>query len=80
VALPHSGVVVSETALLEKLWSKINQDPSAINSEANGANADSVLHSWRETKRSEEHHFGSRLATAAEVQLLDGADREACWG
>src|SRR3954468_22771273 len=58
VALPHSGVVVSETALLEKLWPKINQDTSAINSEANGVDADWVLHSWREPKRSEEHHFG----------------------
>jgi len=67
--LPHFGVVVNETALLERL-----RPSHASFSEQ----ADWSIHSTYNGAAGTERHFGRRTAHAAPVQLKT-ADTDACW-
>jgi hypothetical protein len=75
LALPHSGVVVSEQTLLnriEPLLARAPQGESAI--------PDWTIFSSRPLPApSEEIQFGSRVAAAATVKLKPGCDPEASW-
>lgn len=75
LVLPHSAVVVSEPALLNR----IRQAPPS--SDGNHLErADWTIFTSRPLPaNSTERHFGSRHATASAVKLKDGSDSEACW-
>lgn len=75
IVLPHSAVVASEEALLERLWAHVGQvsdgeppDPVWTVVTARPAN-DLPL----------QMHFGSRMAFVTEVVLTNEAERDACW-
>ena len=73
LTLPHAGLAVSEASLLQRLWNRLEDGDTALPVEPN----------WRVISRNEgsmvdEQHFGSRRATAVEVQLREGSDPGAC--
>ena len=73
--LPHSGLVMAESALLDKLW-------GAVKLEGDFDRAGSP--DWRvitghKHVTSEAHHFGSRIATASTVRLKSDVPQDACW-
>jgi len=75
VTLPHSAVVISEQALLDRIRPRL----------AGHADLDAQEAGWRIlTVRplptsSVEREFGSRIATASAVKLKPGHDAHACW-
>ncbi len=75
IALPHSAVVVSEEGLLDRIQPGLpHPNPSS------GREAAWTIFAARPLPRSsEEHHFGSRMATASAVKLKTGCDPGACW-
>jgi hypothetical protein len=75
IALPHSAVVVSEESLLDRIQSGILGPNPSSEREA----AWTIFASRPLPGSSEEHHFGSRLATASAVQLKNACDPGACW-
>jgi hypothetical protein len=75
IVLPHSAVVVSEEALLDRLWAHVGHvsnaaPPDPVWTVVTARPADDLP---------PQMHFGSRTAFVAEVKLTDEADREACW-
>jgi hypothetical protein len=75
IAVPHSAVVVSEEALLDRIQSGLPRPNPSLRGEA----AWTIFASRPLPRSSEERHFGSRLATAAAVKLKIGSDPSACW-
>ncbi len=74
VVLPHSAVVVSEQALLDRIQKRI-PSPSAQASEA-----DWTIYASKPLPRAAgELDFGSRTAAAASVTLIPSAPNDACW-
>jgi 2-polyprenyl-6-methoxyphenol hydroxylase-like FAD-dependent oxidoreductase len=74
IALPHSGVVISESTLLNRLWVKLHIRRQNFSGQPRWT----ILSSKAQSVATE-HHFGSRIAGSTAVQLKTGADREACW-
>jgi 2-polyprenyl-6-methoxyphenol hydroxylase-like FAD-dependent oxidoreductase len=75
VTLPHMAFVVSEQALLDRLWPQIKATEATA-----GQEADWRLFSSRTTPPLlPEEHFGSRIAQTQTVHINDSADRDACW-
>jgi len=74
MVLPHSAVVISEQALLSRIYQR--SEPSEF---AQSAPDWTVFASTAMQPSSVEHHFGSRLAAASAVQLRPDCDSEACW-
>ncbi len=75
VTLPHVALVVSEQALLDRLWPQVTASDALPNSVA-----DWHLFSSRSTPPLlPEEHFGSRIAQTQPARLKDSADRDACW-
>ncbi len=75
LTLPHSAVVVSEQALLDRI-----QPQSSPEHVADREQIDWTIHTARPLPvAAVEHRFGSRMATASAVKLKAGTDREACW-
>jgi hypothetical protein len=75
VVLPHSGVLVAEEVLLERLKERTGEreehepvDPVWT-----------IFASKPGEYWPEEKHFGSRMALVGEVALTDEAERDACW-
>lgn len=76
VELPHSGIVIPESCLLDRLWPRIRlQQQTESHCEADWR----VLCSRASCPDGELHAFGSRVAAASQVQLSSRADSEACW-
>jgi hypothetical protein len=76
VELPHSGIVVPESRLLDRLWPRIRlQWQGEIDRSADWR----VFCSRASSSEGELHAFGSRIAAASQVQLSPQADSEACW-
>jgi len=75
IALPHSAVVVSEEGLLDRIQSGLPKPDPASGREA----AWTIFASRPLPRSSEEHHFGSRIASASAVELKTGCDPAACW-
>ena len=75
IALPHSAVVISEEGLLDRIqWGLPRPNPSS------GREPAWTIFAARPLPRSsEEHHFGSRMASASAVKLKAGCDPGACW-
>jgi hypothetical protein len=75
IALPHSAVVVSEEALLRRIQSGLPQrNPIPL-----PESCWTIFASRPLPRSSEEHHFGSRMATASAVRVKTGCDPGACW-
>ena len=73
--LPHSGLVMSESELLDKLWHFVaSQDV-----QARAASPEWKIISAQRSSISNAHHFGSRMALASTVKLKPAAPRDACW-
>jgi hypothetical protein len=72
VTFPHYGFVIPEALLLERLWSEVK--PIAPST----GKADFTIYSAPESTTSLQHHFGSRVATAAKVHIRKTA-ADACW-
>ena len=77
--LEHSGVVVSEEFLVENLRHGIEiEDPLALGQ--GDAKADwSICASQPLPASVTERRFGTRIASAVQVELRDGFDLRACW-
>jgi hypothetical protein len=75
VTLPHSGLVVSEAALLARLWPTLKLQSGKC-SEANHWN---VISNKKDLPAVNEHKFGARIALTNSVELSAGASRDACW-
>ena len=75
IALPHSAVVVSEESLLDRIQSGLPQSNLSSDREP----AWTIFAARPLPRSSEEHHFGSRMATASAVKLKTGCDPGACW-
>ncbi|MEW5685572.1 MAG: hypothetical protein AB1942_11695 [Pseudomonadota bacterium] len=72
-SLPHGGIAIAEADLLDALWAP--SEPA----EASQA-ADFVIHAaGAPPEGSVQRRFGGRMATSAQVRLLDPADVDACW-
>ena len=72
--LPHSGIVVAENSLLERLWPRINFQA------ANETNPSWTVQCWGKPLPDRvEHRFGSRFAAASEARLSKQAPQDACW-
>src|SRR5215469_11259235 len=75
IALPHSAIVAPEELLLQRILSGLPRCDSAVGPEA----AWTIFASRPLPRSLEEHHFGSRIATASAVKLKSGYDPGACW-
>jgi hypothetical protein len=75
VALPHSSVLVSEQDLAARLLRGPLSDGQERDAEAEWI----VLASRPLPPSAIEHHFGTRIAVALEVDLKDESDASACW-
>jgi 2-polyprenyl-6-methoxyphenol hydroxylase-like FAD-dependent oxidoreductase len=75
VVLPHSGLAMSESALLDRIWPTVSF--STANDET--ANAWRVVSSHKDLPRVEQHGFGSRTAATNSVTLAPTAHADACW-
>ena len=76
LTLPHSAVVASEEALLDRLWAP------HVGQVSDGAPPDpawTVITASLANDLPRQMHFGSRTALVREVQLTDEAEQEACW-
>ena len=71
--LPHFGLVLSETALLQKLWPRVED----LCSSSPESGAWSIYSTPRHTNGLQQH-FGSRIATALAVQLKE-ANTDSCF-
>ena len=78
LVLPHSAVVVSERVLLDRI-----QPPSPDEAIAQASDKSApdwaIVASRPLPASSQEHQFGSRIATASRVRFRPGADTHACW-
>jgi hypothetical protein len=74
VVLPHSAVVVSERVLLDRIRPQLPDEVSA-----GGAPDWSIVAARPLLTHSQEHQFGSRIATASRVRFRPGTDTQACW-
>jgi hypothetical protein len=74
VVLPHTGIVVSESALLERLWQKADFDASSAE-----ASEWEIRCSGNASAEGERRRFGSRVAFAFEAWLSEQASPDACW-
>ena len=75
VTLPHSALVVSEQALLDRLWPRITAVEAPPQSDAEWR----VLSSRGAMPSLPEEHFGSRTAQTLTVRMNGAVDRDACW-
>lgn len=79
---PHSSVVVSEGALLDRIHQAIEftESDRPTSRATRPAEADWTIFASRPLPDGVVvHHFGSRQARASEVKLAAGAARNACW-
>lgn len=75
-SLPHGGIAVSEAHLLDSLRTV----EAAGGSAGETAPADFVIHAaGAPPDGAERRRFGGRMASSAQVRLLDPADADACW-
>ncbi len=72
LTMPHSGVVIQQSVLLQRLWEQVQP------SQASASEADWFIHSTAKNIPGTQHHFGSRMAASVPVQLQQ-ADNDACW-
>jgi hypothetical protein len=71
VVVPHSAVVVSEQAILDRLRPAESDEVTEA--------AWTIFTSRPLPEPAREHHFGERTAAVSTVKLKSGSDREGCW-
>ena len=78
VVLPHSAVVVSERVLLDRIRPQgAGETPDETFD--NGPPDWSIVAARPIPASSQEHQFGSRIATASQVRFRSGVDTQTCW-
>jgi hypothetical protein len=75
VVLPHSAVVVSEEALLDRLWAHVGH----VSDGAPPDPAWTLMTAGPASDLPRQMYFGSRTAFVREIELADKAERDACW-
>jgi hypothetical protein len=75
VVLPHSGVVAPEQVLLARLKEREVEVAELLP----GDPAWTIFAARVAVSLPAEMHFGSRKALVGQVELTDGAERDACW-
>ena len=75
VTVPHSAVVVSEAALLDRIQSGVSTGVAKPIHES----AWTIFASRPSPAPWEEQHFGSRFAAASRAKLKPACDAHACW-
>lgn len=76
VVLPHSGVVISENEILERLRARIAELGNTLARE----NPAWTIDSTRPTNPgTTSMNFGTRMAVVNEAELVEGADSDTCW-
>jgi flavin-dependent dehydrogenase len=74
IILPHSGIVIAESTLLERLWPTVSLA---------GGSCDStpwqVIASQRSLPEATQYAFGSRIAFTYSVELDEDSMAECCW-
>jgi 2-polyprenyl-6-methoxyphenol hydroxylase-like FAD-dependent oxidoreductase len=73
--LPHAGIVLEETVLLEQLWNIVSQQPAAGSTNALGWR----IISGQKLPAAVAYSFGTRVATASRIRFNSGAPKDACW-
>lgn len=76
IVLPHSAVVVSEQGLLDRIPHPGIPEPGE---HRESQTAWTIIAARPLPQSVEEHHFGSRIATAAAVKLRIQSPADACW-
>jgi hypothetical protein len=75
ISLPHSAVVLSEEALLDR----IEVRPALNIEDVPGEPEWRIITSHSSAASSAEHHFGGRMAAASPVRLDPAASADTCW-
>jgi hypothetical protein len=75
VVLPHSGLVISEKVLLNRLWPMLKVELS----DNAGASHWRVVSSQRALPPAMQHEFGARTAATNAVKLSGSASPDSCW-
>jgi 2-polyprenyl-6-methoxyphenol hydroxylase-like FAD-dependent oxidoreductase len=75
VTLPHSGLVISESTLLDRLWNSVPLEPA----DCDHSTAWNVISSRAALPPVVQHEFGSRTASTNTVKLTGDAPDGTCW-
>ena len=75
ISVPHSAVVLSEQALLDR----IELRPAPNIKDVPGEPEWRIITSHSSAGSSAEHHFGGRMAAASPVELAPAASADSCW-
>ncbi len=75
LVLPHSGLVMSESALLSRLWSSVQVESDGADSSSGW----SLISDKRSLHASSQFEVGSRTAFTNSVQLDQNAAKDTCW-
>jgi hypothetical protein len=75
VVLPHSGLVVSEAVLLDRMWPTIAAETGNCPDSADWK----VIASRSALTDVSRYEFGSRMAFTNSIQLVEESSAESCW-
>lgn len=70
--LPHSGLVMDESALLRAMWGLLSPASAA-------ASPDWRIASSQASPQSQLHAFGKRIAITSRIRFKSNAPQDACW-
>lgn len=77
--LPHSGLIVSEMELLDRLWRRTAIDDAAPSGDCLSPTAWSLVAASDSAALPALRSFGARQASVASVALAPNAPQDACW-
>lgn len=75
VVLPHSGLIMPESTLLDRLWPLV----AAKNGSCPDSSAWRVIASQSALTDVSRHQFGSRMAATYSIEFREGSSSESCW-
>jgi hypothetical protein len=75
ISIPHSGVVLSEQALLDRIELRPAQNLEDVPRQPEWR----IITSHSSAVSSVEHHFGGRMAAVSAVKLAPAASADSCW-
>jgi hypothetical protein len=75
ISIPHSAVVLSEQALLDRIELRPAPNIKKVSREPEWR----IITSYSSAGSSAEHHFGGRMAAASLVKLAPAARADSCW-
>jgi hypothetical protein len=75
IVLPHSGLVMSESTLLDRMWPAI----AVESGNCTDSSAWRVIASQGALTGVSRHQFGSRMAATNSIEFREGSSLESCW-